>query len=372
MAMVACGVVPLTSVGLSSPDASGRGLAPPFANATVAPQPAAPPTPAPSTSVPNQTGSDAQPTLVSTSPATGGAPTPSTALQPASSSSTHRVSWGFFTDGFPGNPTAIDRIAASTGRNPNYVMWYVHWGGPWNAINLGDTRAVLARGATPIITWMSDDPTVSGDAFPLHAIAAGQFDTYVRGWATALAQAGGAVLIRFDHEMNGNWYPWSPGVGASTAADYVAAWRHVHDIFAAAGAGNVRFVWSPNVQYTGSAPLASLYPGDAYVNWTGVDGYNWGSVHPWSGWQSPRTVFDATITAVRAISQRPLMIAEVGCAPTPGDKAAWITNFFQLLSSNRSISAFVWFDVNKETDWRFNSSSAALAAFVSGLRQTAR
>ena len=53
------------------------------------------------------------------------------------------------------------------------------------------------------------------------------------------------VAISFGHEMNGNWYPW--GTDQTTAGQFVAAWRHIHDLFAAAGASNVIWVWNPNI-----------------------------------------------------------------------------------------------------------------------------
>src|SRR5690349_24021953 len=44
----------------------------------------------------------------------------------------------------------------------------------------------------------------------------------------------------FDWQMNGDWqFPWSAQLNGNTPADYIAAWRHVHDLFAQAGATNV-------------------------------------------------------------------------------------------------------------------------------------
>jgi len=42
---------------------------------------------------------------------------------------------------------------------------------------------------------------------------------------------------------------------------------------------NVTWVWSPNVAYPSSVPISRLFPGDAYVDWTGFDGYNLGHHH---------------------------------------------------------------------------------------------
>jgi beta-mannanase len=128
----------------------------------------------------------------------------------------------------------------------------------------------------------------------------------------------------------------------------------------------VQWVWSPNVVYNGSAPLGGLYPGDAYVDRTGIDGYNWGPAAGHS-WQSFATVFDATLSQVASLTRRPVMLSEVASSEDGGDKAAWIADFFAMLSQHQGIDGFVWFDASKEHDWRLDSSSPARAAFVAGL-----
>ena len=44
---------------------------------------------------------------------------------------------------------------------------------------------------------------------------------------------GHPFFLRFDWEMNGFWFPWSEGVNGNKPGEFVAAWRHVHDIFTA-------------------------------------------------------------------------------------------------------------------------------------------
>ncbi|HXA29201.1 MAG TPA: glycosyl hydrolase [Candidatus Angelobacter sp.] len=263
--------------------------------------------------------------------------------------------------------SALTPLESELSASPNYVMWYVHWGGAYSAYNPTDVQNVITHNETPVITWMSDDPTTTTNAYPLRQIAAGVFDSYVRSWADALRSVRHRVLLRFDHEMNGSWSQWSTGVSAQIPADYVAAWRHVHDVFAAEGVTNVRWVWSPNVAYTGSTPLQLLYPGDAYVDVAAIDGYNWGPVDLFHTWQSFSQVFSPTIAQVQAITHRPLMIGEVACGTVGGDKAAWITDFFATLHRTPAITGFIWFNANKEEDWRIDSSPATTAAFQAGL-----
>jgi hypothetical protein len=277
--------------------------------------------------------------------------------------------WGLVEEGWPQSGAGLAGVESKVGRSPNFVEDYVHWGGGWGAYTQAAPfiQASISAGATPVLTWMSDDPTTSDQsAYDLSRIAAGDLDAYVRSWADGLRGVGHQILLRLDPEMNGNWESYAPGRDGQTAADYVNAWRHIHAVFATEGATNVRWVWSPNVEYTGSAPLRPLYPGDADVDWLALDGYNWGTTYG-HAWQSFSQVFDPSLASVEAISSRPVMLAEVGSTEVGGNKAAWISDMFSQLSHRTDVRAFIWFDLNKETDWRIASSAASSAAFAAGL-----
>jgi Glycosyl hydrolase family 26 len=281
------------------------------------------------------------------------------------------LGWGVVEADWPGSAAGVAAAEATAGRKANLIETYVHWGGGWGAFAQlrGGIGATLQRGSTPVISWMSDDPTgASLTAYDLRGIAAGSWDAYARSWADGLRDLNTPILLRFDAEMNGNWMTYSPGFGGngSTSADFVAAWRHLHDIFRTEGATKVSWVWSPNVQYPGSLPLRALYPGNAYVDWVALDGYNWGTTYG-HVWQSFGQVFDPSIAAVEALTSRPLMIAETASAEAGGDKASWIAGMFSELANRRDIRGFIWFDLDKETDWRIASDPASASAFKAGL-----
>ncbi len=117
--------------------------------------------------------------------------------------------------------------------------------------------------------------------------------------------------------MNGGWSPWAAGRSTvtgevNTAESYVAIWRHVRGIFDAAGADQVRWVWSPNIVDSGSPSLVHLYPGDDVVDVLAMDGYN-DLAHSWRG---PLSLFEETYGQLLAISStKPIFIAETGCVP---------------------------------------------------------
>ena len=258
----------------------------------------------------------------------------------------------------------VEAFERATGARTGIVMQFDHWG-----LTLPDADgmdAVAARGAVPMVAW---EPWMPGEGaeqpeYRLRRIADGAHDDYLRRAARILRAHEGPVLLRFAHEMNGDWYPWAAGVNGNEARDYVDAWRHVHEIFAEERADDVAWVWSPNVDYPGATPLEELYPGDEYVDWVGASGYNGGTTLDWGGWRSFDDLFDDTLDRLEALAPgKPLMITETGSAEQGGDKAAWIDGFFRGLERRSQARAFVWFEFDKETDWRVTSSEASAHAF---------
>jgi beta-mannanase len=163
--------------------------------------------------------------------------------------------------------------------------------------------------------------------------------------------------------MNGDWSPWGGAQNDMSPEKYVAAYRYVHD--ALAEAENIIWVWCPNVTDEPRAPwndAMGYYPGDEYVDWTCVDGYNWGLTQN-IGWESFRDIF-ADIYPRLAAKGKPIMIGEMASAESGGDKAAWIDAIIPTLKEHYPmIKGLIWFDIDKETDWRISSSSKAEEAF---------
>jgi hypothetical protein len=279
---------------------------------------------------------------------------------------TEPLEFGVTTPGGPLADAELDAVRAAVGENPSLVLFYADFTTP---PPVADLDAVAARGATPVVTWEPwDADAPDNGAYALGRIAAGEHDGYLVAWAEALRAWGRPVLLRFAHEQNGDWYPWAVGVGGTTAEDHITAFRHVHDVFAARGAGNVQFVWNPNVSYPGASSLSVTWPGDRYVDRVALDGYNWGSSAPDSEWQDPEAVFAESLDELRELAPGiPVIVAEVGCADEGGDKAAWVADLVAWLDDQADVAAFVWFEHDKEADWRIASSPASAAAMRDAL-----
>lgn len=286
----------------------------------------------------------------------------------AASSATAAVVFGVYTQGIAGDTGPVmDRFTSEVGVAPQIVLYYRDWNPSWSTALLDPriTAPILARGAVPMITWepfRSDDAAVAQPAYAPAAIAAGRYDAYIRRAAAEAAAFKRPFFLRFAHEMNGSWAPWER-VAGNTPTDYVAMWRHVVSLFRAAGASNVRWVWSANVVGGGVAPFEPYYPGDAWVDDVALDGYNWGVVKQ-SRWRPFAGVFGESYDALSALTRKPLLITETSSAELGGSKAAWIDGIATALAQRLPrVRALIWFDRDQETSWSVASSPGALQAF---------
>lgn len=147
-------------------------------------------------------------------------------------------------------------MQAATGRPLAILHVYAPWRRP---APVGDLQTVSGNGSIPLLDWGCADNGA--------AVSTGVDDAQITAYAQALKSFGKPVFLRWCWEMN--LAASHPMVGGPTG--FVSAWQHIWTIFHQAGATNVAFVWCPAV--TGHDP-AAYYPGDSYVDWLGIDGYD--------------------------------------------------------------------------------------------------
>ena len=141
------------------------------------------------------------------------------------------------------------------------------------------------------------------------------------------------------------------------------------------GADNVLWLWVPHGPSIDRKEepwndIEHYWPGEDYVDWIGMDAYNWYPKDPWGG-DRPYRDFDNLFKELYddsvALSDKPIMIAEFGSSEFEYEgltKADWITDTFTKIKTEYPrIKMFTWFQINKERDWRVNSSPESLAAF---------
>ncbi len=278
-----------------------------------------------------------------------------------------------------------DDYEAMVGRRMDIIHWFQPWG---QERSIGDYQPVLdrealdravARGGVPMITWEAWGRINGVDPSHVANITSGHFDAYINSWAQGLAEFGRPVYLRLFHEMNIAYAPWAYGTNGNTAEDLIAAWRYVHDRFRRAGATNVRWVWCPNTE-DDRIGYRALYPGDAYVDWFGVDGYNGGSELPYKGgWTWPEPLFGRSFASLAALNPgTPIMLAETSSVEGGGSKAEWITRLYlDLPRAHPGLKAILWWQHDGraepgQADWRVNTSQAALDAYRAAMASGAR
>lgn len=253
------------------------------------------------------------------------------------------------------------------------LSFYVAWGLGRGRPDLESIEEVQRSGFIPMITWEPWQLPKNGrpedqTEFSLSSILNGRYDEYIWNWALDLKPVKAPIFFRPMHEMNGNWYPWCGTVNGNKPKEFVETWRYIRTIFRKAHNERLVWVWSP---YAQSVPgeqgneIWRYFPGREEVDWVGLDGYNWGTSREWSKWQNFQDLFGEGYEQLGQLAPgKPFMIAEVGCAEEGGSKPRWIREAFEALTDCFSrIRTLVWFNVNKECDWRIESSQESLTCF---------
>jgi len=288
---------------------------------------------------------------------------------------------GVFQPPAPEKLTKLDAYAAKYGKSPAIVMWYQPWiDQPYGQFKTDAVKALLARGIVPLITWEPWNP--GGDphyltnpakqpAYKLSKIVRGDYDAYIRSWAKAVD---GPIMLRPMHEMNGYWYPWSGLVNGNKPADFRAAWRHVHAIFAEEGVTNVTWVWSINWCSSPNSTknhYSAYYPGDGYVDWTSISGFNWGSYPKDPKNHSFSYIYTKPFAYLSKLG-KPVVISEIACN-TGVNKPAWIRDAYKrALSRNDLVKGIVYYDYREvgaggTQNWHLSSTTASEKAYKSAI-----
>jgi Glycosyl hydrolase family 26 len=238
-------------------------------------------------------------------------------------------------------------------------------------------QKIREYGAIPVLSWNTGAiPAEENEPdFQLADIYHHRYDRYLRNFAREAAEWGHPFFLRFNWEMNGSWFPWAERANGNKPGDYVKAWRHVHDIFTAAGATNASWTWCPYANTSGAlGKFPSYYPGGRYVDWTCMDAYNFAQnpVNP-RPWQSFDSLFFPTYMKLtqQIAPSKPVMLGEIASNGPANMKARWIRDMFDTLARNYpKVGGLVWFDsFDRGLRWPLETDHAPTAAFRSGLRR---
>jgi hypothetical protein len=233
------------------------------------------------------------------------------------------------------------------------------------------------QGRIPMVNLCACDFQTDG-VVRWSSIADGSQDAYLTSMAQGFAFFSRPAFLIFDGEPEAKVDGPGAGQPHGSTADYVAAFRHVVDVFRAHGADNVAFVFDTTgyafEQVSGqTATVKALYPGDDYVDWIAADPYNF---FKQGAWRSLSYETRAWYRWARAEHPtKPLALAEWGSKEDPNDpqrKADWLHQALRGLARDYPhIKAVVYFDEEKHeqgtvNDWRIDTGGVdgpTLAAF---------
>lgn len=274
------------------------------------------------------------------------------------------------------DPGALSAYEQLTRKRVLYAHYYLGWQYLANPVILSQFGTLRAHGWQPVVSvspyyFSGCSPTT----LPLYrAIAEGKCDAFLRAAGRNLSQLKQPFYMLFAYEMNNPQNPWSISGTGSTNADFVAAWRHMYTVFAEEQAIDVVWVFCPNIPNTAASPYSAIYPGDAYVDWVGMDGYNWGTTQSWSKWTSFAGVFEGPYdTLVHIAPNKPVMIGEVNTTNQGGDKGAWYTDMLtkQLPYNYPNIQAVMFYNEDRtaqeHVNWRVDVTPESLRAYIQGV-----
>jgi hypothetical protein len=242
---------------------------------------------------------------------------------------------------------AIEELETKLGRklaiDHTFVPWQtkIGWQPAWD----------VSQGRIPLISF-----GFGGDT---REVAAGRHDAYLRSLVSEVRALDHPVMLRYAFEMDGlgndRW--------VHTGPDYVAAWRHVHDLFEGLP---VAWVWAPNAVAWDNRPrVESFWPGDDYVDWIGADGYNFYGCRDRTDWRGFGEIFKK-FYKWGSKRGKPLIIPETGStedAANPARKRDWYVDAGAALRSMPRVRAVVFFDSSNPCPWWVDTSQQSLDGF---------
>ncbi|MGI9005517.1 MAG: glycoside hydrolase family 26 protein [Streptosporangiaceae bacterium] len=232
---------------------------------------------------------------------------------------------------------------------PGYAIQYYGWHEPFQT---AAANGAWDNGTETFAELQTCGNPCGSTGISLTDVIAGRYDTYLTNFAGQVRDFGHPVLLTFDHEMNGSWYPW--GNTQVTPAQWIAAWQHVTTLISAI-APNVSWVWAPNIEQ-GAAPVASYWPGTGYpsanVSIVGLDGYLQNSRATW------KNTFSQSFADVEAVSggQLPFMLAETGVPAADSNAQAQIDG---LVAGARAAGAQAVFYFDCGSRWSLTDAGQA-------------
>lgn len=284
----------------------------------------------------------------------------------------HSTTWGFSLDGFPITDERLAQLQQETKITPPFIQFYLQWPNASEAYKpvISSLEAILRSRAIPVLTW---EPMLiiqgKEETIPYEQILENKYLPYLTKMAHEIKEWKKPLIIRFAHEMNLKRYHWGTSqeqFGPSSPEIYVKMFRYMVETFRNLNVDNVLWAFCPNANSVPNEQwnqAAKYYPGNDVVDILGMDGYNWAmdskkakaQGKTWtSPWASFQQIFQGLHDELKHIAPRkPIIVFETATVKEEeGKKSLWIKEAVQT-AKKWKLAGIIWFQSNKEEDWRF-------------------
>ncbi len=286
-----------------------------------------------------------------------------------------RAAFGAFVEGMQADPSQLAKFEQTLGAGLDIASYYYGFG---DVFPTDIERSFSGEGTRKVLLSWDMGPTRFAEW------SSGKHDAYLDQIAAAASSYPYDVYVRPWPEMNGDWQEFQPTADGSrryagTFAEFRSAWQHVVTYLRDRGATNLKWVFNPTTDtYAETTHVNKIWPGAAYVDVLGLDGFNWGQDSSWGRWLSFRSIFAEQYKRLTALHPTaPVWLCEVSSKePKVNDgapvdqshrKADWVRAMMADTSMPR-IRAVIWFQALKERDWRVTSSRGVVKALQPILR----
>ncbi len=298
---------------------------------------------------------------------TSAAPPPASCSLSAKGVPSCGILWGVATK--PPTVAGVKAVEQKVGRNFDFVYRYHDLDA---TVPDASERAQVAAGQLLHIA-IATRRFGEGGAIPggWAELAAGKYDTTLLAQAKGIASLKVPTYVTLDQEAN-----QKAKIGVlGTGADFQAAWRHLHNLYAQANATNVVWVWVMTGSPTNLDSAAQLWPGNDVVDWISWNVYNASGCQSNAISPSAYVSFEARMKvfydfvhqrgpSIGMDPQKPMMISETGSAKYPGDPqrtADWYGSIPSVLSKYPQIRAVgLWQSIDGGCDYTFSTLPEAL------------
>ena len=272
--------------------------------------------------------------------------------------------WGMFipaaADG-TGLPAAVSAQDASLGRPLDIILRYHDMSTTSDGTFPNSAEEQLSQHHLMIFSWA---PVVwsTGQFYSWETISSGALDnSVIIPEAMRLKNFGTTVFLSFAPEAD-----TTAGTSQGSASQFVAAWRHVHNLFAKLKVRNVVWVWTTTGYLPHASTIAAMYPGNSYVDWIGYDPYNYFSCHntPWESFSQTIGPFYQWLSARHF--GKPIMLTEYGTSANPADPGldvSWYRDIAPTIKQYSGIKALtLWNSSTSQCNFTLSSESAQAKA----------